>query len=256
MKTVKLRNLEIGAGIPKICAPITAKTKEGIMYAAKSFTGLPIDIVEWRVDYFENAYDADDIRNVLHDLRNTLSNIPILMTFRTMEDGGQKAIDDKSYAELIIKSANPEYVDLVDVEVFSGNGLEVRKLTDKIIETVHASNIKVMASYHNFKNTPAKEDLIKRVDIMRILNADICKLAVMPICTGDVITLLDTTEALHSIDMPIVTISMSKLGAISRISGEVFGSSITFGYTDKASAPGQISVNELNKLLILLHKTL
>ena len=45
---------------------------------------------------------------------------------------------------------------------------------------------------------------------------------------------------------PIVTMSMGKLGIISRLSGEIFGSSITFGtISDKVSAPGQIGIKEL-----------
>ena len=39
--------------------------------------------------------------------------------------------------------------------------------------------------------------------------------------------------------------SMGKLGVISRICGEVFGSAVTFGTAGKASAPGQLPANQL-----------
>lgn len=52
---------------------------------------------------------------------------------------------------------------------------------------------------------------------------------------------------------PIVTMSMSGLGAVSRIAGEPFGSAITFGSAGKASAPGQIPVEDLRKVLEILH---
>ena len=47
--------------------------------------------------------------------------------------------------------------------------------------------------------------------------------------------------------------SMGKLGAVSRISGEIFGSAMTFGSAKKASAPGQIEVTALQKILEILH---
>ena len=36
MNTVKVRNIEIGAGIPKICVPIVGVTREEILAAAES----------------------------------------------------------------------------------------------------------------------------------------------------------------------------------------------------------------------------
>ena len=37
MNIVKVRNVEIGAGVPKICVPIVGITKEEIITEAKSF---------------------------------------------------------------------------------------------------------------------------------------------------------------------------------------------------------------------------
>ena len=48
--------------------------------------------------------------------------------------------------------------------------------------------------------------------------------------------------------------SMAKAGVISRLAGEVFGSAATFGAVKKASAPGQISVNDLRTVLTILHQ--
>lgn len=45
-------------------------------------------------------------------------------------------------------------------------------------------------------------------------------------------------------DRPIITMSMAGTGVISRLCGEVFGSALTFGAAGKASAPGQMGVNE------------
>ena len=83
---------------------------------------------------------------------------------------------------------------------------------------------------------------------------NIPKLAVMPKTKADVIKLLIASEEIsRELDKPIVTMSMGKLGVISRIGGEIFGSAMTFGTNGAASAPGQIDANYLSELLNLLH---
>lgn len=57
MKTVKVRNTVIGEGIPKICVPIVGITLEDIISEAKSLKGMPVDVVEWRADWFENVFE-------------------------------------------------------------------------------------------------------------------------------------------------------------------------------------------------------
>ena len=50
--------------------------------------------------------------------------------------------------------------------------------------------------------------------------------------------------------------SMAGTGVVSRLTGETFGSALTFGAATKASAPGQINVNELEQVLDIIHKSL
>ena len=253
MNTVKVRNIEIGAGIPKICVPIVGKTKEEILAAARSFEDVALDVVEWRVDWFEGVFDFAQVEDVLKDLREALGNIPLLMTFRTSKEGGEKAIEPAAYAELNIKAAQTGYVDLVDVEIFTGDDI-----VKKIIDGAHAAGVKVIASNHDFFKTPAKADIIYRLRKMQDMNADIPKIAVMPQNRKDVLTLLAATEemATNYADRPIITMSMAGTGVISRLCGEVFGSSMTFGAAKKASAPGQMGVNDLSTVLDLLHKAM
>ena len=54
MNPVIVRNVKIGEGVPKICVPIVGVTKEEIINEAKTFENIPVDVVEWRVDWFEN----------------------------------------------------------------------------------------------------------------------------------------------------------------------------------------------------------
>ena len=250
MNTIKVRDIEIGAGAPKIIVPIVGVTKEDILNEAKTFDSIPVDVVEWRVDWFEHVFEFDKVEDVLKDLRNVLGNIPLLLTFRTKKEGGEKAIDTKYYKELNLRAAKTGYVDFIDVEIFTGDDV-VRE----IIDGAHAAGVKVIASNHDFFKTPAKSDIIYRLRKMQDMGADIPKIAVMPQSRRDVLTLLCATEEMVSdyADRPIITMSMAGTGVISRLCGEVFGSSMTFGAAKKASAPGQMGVNDLNTVLDLLH---
>lgn len=253
MNTVKVRNTVIGEGMPKICVPIVGVTKEDIINEAKTFESIPVDVVEWRIDWFEDVFDAEKLIDVLKDLREALGETPILMTFRTSKEGGEKAIEDDVYAELNIKAAQSGYVDLIDVEAFTGD-----EIVKHIIEEAHKVGVKVVASNHDFFKTPDKDDIVGRLRKMQDLGADIPKIAVMPKNKKDVLTLLAATEEMASTyaDRPIITMSMAGTGVISRICGEVFGSALTFGAAKKASAPGQMGVNDLSTMLGLLHGAL
>ena len=79
----------------------------------------------------------------------------------------------------------------------------------------------------------------------RIWEQTFRKLPVMPQNKRDVLTLLAATEEMVTdyADRPIITMSMAGTGVISRLCGEVFGSSMTFGAAKKASAPGQMGVD-------------
>ena len=50
--------------------------------------------------------------------------------------------------------------------------------------------------------------------------------------------------------------SMADTGVLSRLCGEVFGSSMTFAAVGKISAPGQMDVDDVNTVLTLLHNAI
>ena len=253
MNTVKVRNIEIGAGIPKICVPIVGVTREEILAAAENIKSTKADVVEWRVDWYEDIFDFAKTEATMKALREALGEMPILFTFRTSKEGGEKAIETETYVELNQNAAKTGLIDLVDVEAFTGD-----EAVKAVVETAHANGVKVIASNHDFHKTPAKEEIVSRLRKMQELGADIPKIAVMPQNKKEVLTLLAATEEMASeyADRPIITMSMSETGVISRLSGEVFGSALTFGAVGKVSAPGQMGIEDLTTVLGLLHKSL
>lgn len=250
---VEVRGVRIGEGIPKICVPIVGTTRDEILAAAKSFESVKKDVVEWRADWFEGVFDFAQVEAVLKELRRVLGNTPVLFTFRTANEGGEKAIEPAAYAELNKRAAATGLIDLVDVEAFTGD-----EVVRDIVESAHESGVVVVASNHDFEKTPEKDEIVRRLRKMQELDADIPKIAVMPQSRKDVLTLLSATEEMVSeyADRPIITMSMSATGLISRLCGECFGSALTFGAVGKASAPGQMNASDLSEILNLIHTSL
>ena len=118
--------------------------------------------------------------------------------------------------------------------------------------------VHVIASHHDFEQTPERGVIRMLLEQIRESGADVVKLAVMPQSMQDVLDLLEETNAFHEKypDKALITMSMGALGAISRVSGEFFGSCVTFGAGEQASAPGQLPMGELEQLLGILHKSI
>lgn len=249
--SVKIKNVVLGDGITKVCLPIIATIKEDILNEARDIVKLPVDIVEWRADFFEHVMNLDKVLEVLDELSDILDNKPVLFTFRTKAEGGEKYIDILYYKLLLGAVIKQGKAAAVDVELFMGDGV-----LEDIVAKAEEYDCIVIASNHDFDKTPDKSELISRLLSMKDKGAHISKIAVMPKCPEDVLTLLqatlDTKKARE--DITLITMSMGQLGIISRLVGGTFCSAMTFGAKTKelASAPGQIEVNELKNILSIV----
>lgn len=251
-KSVTVRNITIGEGLPKVCVPIVGTTLEEITSSATTIKNVSPDVVEWRVDHFQNILDQNEMETALHTLREILPDTPLLFTFRTKKEGGKCEISMEDYILLNHRAVTSGLVDLIDVEIFSGDDI-----VQNIIADAHAHEVPVIASNHYFHETPIEQTLLNIFKKMDFLGADILKIAVMPTSRRDVIRLLSATEnASRFSRKPIITMSMGGTGLISRLCGEVFGSALTFGAVGKVSAPGQINAEDLRSVLNLIHQNL
>ena len=252
MKILDIKNTKIGEGIPKIVVPLVGKNQDEIVKESEKLKNISFDIVEWRADFSDFYEDIEVIESTLISIRNNIGNKPILFTFRTSEEGGEKSIDPTDYLNLNNKVASLKLVDLIDVEIY-----REKFIVEEIISCCHQNEVRVIGSNHHFDKTPSKQEIIDTLKKMDEFNCDILKIAVMPKDKFDVLELLQATvESNLILDKPVVTMSMAKEGMISRLCGEVFGSCLTFGVGEKSSAPGQIEANDLKKVLEVIHKNL
>ena len=249
---VTIRGVSIGVGTPKICVPVMGADRAAVLDSLTSALAVQPDILEWRIDYLTDC-TPQAVTALLKDVRAGAGDTPVLVTFRTEYEGGQQSISGLAYAKLLAEVIRSGLADLLDMEwaMFARAPQvgEVRQLAQE-------NRVPVIYSYHNFQETPSREELVKKMQEMVQGGADIVKVAVMPRAPEDVLALLGATaEMKRSTAKPLISMSMGQMGVISRLCGESFGSSVTFGAAQTASAPGQIPARQLRQTLALLHQS-
>lgn len=256
MKDVSIKNIVIGQGLPKICVPLIGDTDEKLLYEMdkimESADDYDVDIIEFRGDYYKKLDDFSALEAILKKLYKIAENKILLFTVRSEREGGENlSFTSPSINEInkfVIRNA---LADIVDVEFMSGE-----KDVSELVELAHSMDIKIIMSYHNFRTTPSVDEMSDYFIRMQDAGADIAKIAVMPENKEQVIELLKATKYMQKYhpDIPIIAISMGILGAITRVTGEIFGSSITFATMGAGSAPGQLSAKKVKDCLELIDK--
>ncbi len=248
---VRVRDTVIGGVKPLICLPMMGETREQLISETEELVSRKPDLLEWRIDAYEQVEDIEASLLCLQKVREIAGNIPILFTCRIDREGGLRKIDQAKRLELYCAAIDSGWVDIVDIELCNE-----REFVAAVKEKAVAVNVKLILSYHNFKETPSESFLYAKLVEARLVGADISKIAVMPKNYGDVLTLLGASNNARNegvVQGPIVTISMGGQGTISRLAGGLFGSDITFGRGVQTSAPGQISMEALRFAESLLY---
>ena len=252
MNTIKIKNVEIGKGIPKICIPLTGKNREEIIEEMEIVKKSNPDLIEWRVDFFEESDNPERVCEMLGTINDSFKQIPVLFTFRTKEEGGEKSIMSEDYVKLLKEVSERRLADIVDVQVFWYG-----EKSEDFIKELKETGAVVLASSHHFEGTPSVREMSDALYTMENRGADIVKLAVMPQSGKDVCALLEATmERKEHSNKPMITMSMGQSGMLSRICGELTGSCVTFASGKQASAPGQVKADELKKVLGDIHDIL
>ena len=249
-KEITIRGLRIGAGLPKICVPLSGEREETLMEQLRILSDVPFDMAEWRVDFF-SAWKMEEQRLAMSaKIRAFLGDKPLLLTFRTRREGGAADIAPDAYAALCREFAKDPNADLIDLEYFTLPEDSMRSL----VEEIHAQGKYVVGSSHDFQATPQTEEMIRRLRAMQELDMDITKLAVMPQNKTDTLRLLEAAVKMEEIyaNRPCITIAMGDKGAVSRAIGSFTGSAVTFGSAGVSSAPGQYPAARLKTILELL----
>ena len=252
-KAIPLNANAAGARFPAICAPLVGRTVERLLAETAVVAAKKPDLLEWRVDFFEGIADTQLVVAVLGRIKRASGGLPLIFTRRSMREGGERIpLTEGEVISLYRAVCQTGHVDLVDFEMGNhpADVLEMRELTQ-------ARGIKLILSFHDFDRTPPVEVLLQRFAQAEALGADVAKIAVMPQGMDDVLTLLSATLlSSKALKIPVVSMSMGRFGAVTRLCGWAFGSAMTFAVGESSSAPGQLAIEDVDAGLALLQKAI
>lgn len=217
---VKIGDLELGK---KACiAAIIDEmlTKEKLLESGSG----EADLFEMRIDCFSQPIDS--VIEYVKYIKDEFG-LPMIGTVRETDTNRTSRVE-------IFRKLLP-LVDGIDLELGTS-------INDEVLSFAEGKT--VIISEHDFNKTPSCEELNSIVERSLHQGAHIVKIAAMANCREDVTRLLRYTE---DCAVPLVTISMGEIGAVSRVIAPLFGSLYTYGYLTRPVAPGQFSVKTLLK---------
>lgn len=192
------------------------------------------DLIEIRLDRAKEYEVKDLIQLVAHAKKRCI------LTLRTKQDGGEVDIDQTLYERKIndLFHVSEAFIDIELSHLKNFQDTKFKKYLNRCI-----------ISYHNFNKTPDNlNEIWKQMDAYKPY---IEKIACMPQKKEDVLTLLLSCYE-HKTTYKKCAISMSEMGMISRIIGEMFGSEYTFCSLNTSSAPGQFPLEKMVEYLNIL----
>ena len=219
-----------------ICIPIIAKnTEEALERIARA--NASADILEIRLDMMD-TFD-------LHEMIQAASK-PVLVTYRTKEEGGKGTADDKTQASYLL-TALEKGAELVDVE---------RRLPAKWRKEIFRARgqSSIIASTHVPDSTPPNETLEEILEELIATGADIIKIVTHAESMTDNLRVLELIPKAQKRGVKIIAFCMGRFGRISRIFSPLMGGYLTFASLEggEESAAGQIPVTEMKKILEVL----
>ena len=225
---LKIGKTELGK-IPKVA--IAINDREDNKLIKSTF----VDILEIRVDEFKKV-DPIYIRNIVKMRRKI--GVPLILTVRSKEEGGQKVISNELKLKIFKECIS--LIDAVDIELRS-------PILSEVIKIARKNKKVIIVSWHNFKLTPNDKMLRDILNKAKRSGANLVKIAVKANKIEDLNRLMSFT--IENKSKNIITISLGEIGSISRLTFPKFGSLITYAYINRPSGLGQRPLDELREHL-------
>ncbi|MHA8110813.1 type I 3-dehydroquinate dehydratase [Lactobacillaceae bacterium Melli_B4] len=248
MKPITINQVTLGDGQPKIAVSITQSDLAAIREQLVAIKAAAPDLVEWRIDYLPALPTMTEMKDFRATIQAALADMPVIATFRTVAEGGNLAISEGDYFQLL-KNLTTVGFEIIDVEI-QHDANEVHN----VVQAAHQNHQVIIGSFHDFDGIPNSDVLFERFNTMQDVGADIAKVAVMPSDQQAVLNFMNLSyQVSTTLSIPIVSMAMGRVGAITRVTGSITESAITFGSLNAttSSAPGQIPVHTLRTILNL-----
>jgi len=213
----------------KICISLQPRSMEDLRHLISRAKDRDPSLIEIRFDYLETI-SIEEIKEILSpDLERCI------LTCRPRGEGGSYKGDEKERLRLLeeVIKLRPGYV---DIELAALR--EHRYLADE----ARKGNVKIIASSHDFQGTPRRQQL-ENLCREALEHGDLAKLVSMAKGFRDNATVLSLYKIFPG--GRLVAFCMGEAGIISRVLCPCLGAPFTYASLDKATAPGQLSIEEL-----------
>ena len=201
--------------------------------AASPETQESFDLLEFRLDRLHDHLD----------MAETLMSgaaVPILITTRHPAEGGHGNLNAEDRTSLLRRFL--PLCDLID--------LEMRFLDEQaaFAQEAREAGKTIVASLHDFENTPTMEILERVIASARKAAAGVAKISVHLDRHDDLAALARLVEAIRASGYPISAMGMGGIGKLSRLVLASAGSCLNYGYLREAHVNGQWQASELLRL--------
>jgi 3-dehydroquinate dehydratase-1 len=201
-----------------------------------------VDVLEVRVDLFDAPSIASAISSSISSWAAAGAAIeaagtPVLVTIRLASEGGRWTRPDADRLALFREALDAGACSWVDVEAASPCARDVTGLA-------RARGATSVVSHHDFARTPPRAELEAVISACRAAGADIPKVATKVNDDRDSEALFALAAA-HAGHACVIGMGPGEL----RVELPARGSRLAYGWVDAPTAPGQLSVVEMDERL-------
>lgn len=220
----------------RICIPVVETSLDALLSKMEE-ASKSADIIElWLGELSPKERSLEKIFETKERLKK-----PLLITVKGPSEKGHFLGTEKEKYEILLGAIQhgAEYIDI-------GWDFSEEYLSALLSQK---QKTEVILSAHFFDGTPSLPALLNRIEIFKKKGADILKIASMAKDKRDLITILRLAENLGRAKQRFIAISMGEIGKPSRVLTPFFGGEMMFAAlnTESASAPGQMTAEELRK---------
>jgi len=218
----------------KTCISVAEKTPQKVKQTLK-IALKKSSYVEVRFDFLKIEQIPETLEIIKKDLNK------VVCTLRPKNEGGRFAGNEKE--RIAILKLIAEYTPfLLDVE------FNTLKKNTQLRKYLKSTKTKLLVSWHDFKKTPNSVQLKSKINQMSKFSSNV-KIVSTAKSTDDSTRMLELYSKKGK--MNLISFAMGDFGRISRILCLYLGSPYTYVSLGKAVAPGQFSIDEVNKIINL-----
>lgn len=196
----------------------------------------PVDILEIRLDLITEEFLKTSLSAKLAELSK-----PFLFTYRLPEDSSlapRSNLNSQDLLNIFMKFDSPD--NFVDIDLKNPN---------LFFPDYKKYKYTKIYSLHNFSGSFSLKEMEEAITKTNDLKG-IYKFAVLPKSMEEGILFLESVKNLSK-SFTLIGIWMGELGQFTRIFGDLFGSSFTYGTLGEPKAPGQMQIDYISKLRLI-----